>query len=519
MRLALLLMLASLYGTSDASILATGRLKTKNESNEEVKGSQTLQPRSGSMLADLLNSGRIREESKTASKKQIVAGLQLSNNANVSTLQREIQHVVEFDVHQSEKHGHLVKRLAEPETKTEVECKLKVANGSVLKFYNRILYDKASAFTLNLTFPKFTNKSCVTSKSGIILPFQWIWVYRETLTFLSMPRSASIWSLGLLNLYYVNGPLEIEIEPEVPGICEDMQLEIGATASDLMIGHALGEMMRGLAMKYLRYNTSHWCYMNITYESESDISRTLDNNFFSVSPILQFVCCSYDLELESDMHVKCQDVHKYDSVWWGVPLGLGILMWLYFPLLFMKVNGKIHKEIKKSSIGNEEVDGSIVTVQVNAPVTNPANESNNSKDSIVFNDGKSPITAFSMVKSSVSKLVPQKRKNKSRIAIFVYSILTLIIPGIEVLIHYFFLLDYVQSLADNNISFGFLSVLAGWDKSKNCKLSIFGGPIIALSVYLVVGWILLLSPKVLANQIYRGVCDSSENTKSILCIS
>ena len=47
----------------------------------------------------------------------------------------------------------------------------------------------------------------------------------------------------------------------------------------------------------------------------------------------------------------------------------------------------------------------------------------------------------------------------------------------------------------------------------------FGGPILALCLYLVVGWILLLSPKIMANQIYRGVCDSGETTKSILCIS
>ena len=104
-------------------------------------------------------------------------------------------------------------------------------------------------------------------------------------------------------------------------------------------------------------------------------------------------------------------------------------------------------------------------------------------------------------------------------AIFICSILTLIIPGIEVLIHYIYLFDYIQSLAKDNISFGFTSVLAGWDKAKQSKLSIFGGPIIAIGIYLVVGWILMLSPKILANQIYRGVRDSSEKTKNILGIS
>ena len=238
----------------------------------------------------------------------------------------------------------------------------------------------------------------------------------------------------------------------------------------------------------------------------------LNNNFFSVSLILQFVCCSYDLALDNEMDVKCQDEHVYDSVWWDVPLGLGILMWLYFPLLLMTVSGK-------SSTANEGVDRSSVIVQVNGPVTILDNAPYNKKNNIVFNDGKSPITAFSMIKSSVSKLVPQKQKTKSRMAIFVYSILTLIMPEIEVLVHYINLFDYIQSAAENNISFGFSSLLAGWKKSKDSKFSLFGGPVIALCLYLAVGWILMLSPKIMANQIYRGVCDSSERTISILCIS
>ena len=227
----------------------------------------------------------------------------------------------------------------------------------------------------------------------------------------------------------------------------------------------------------------------------------LNNNFFSVFSILQFVCCSYDLALDNEMDVKCQDVHGYDSVWWDVPLGLGILMWLYFPLLLMKVSGKIHKEIFKASTANEEVDRSSVIVQVNGPVIIPNNAPYNNENNIVFNDGKSPITAFSMIKSSVSKLVPQKQKTKSRMAIFVYSILFLIIPEIEVLVHYIYLFDYIQSAAENNISFRFSSLLAGWEKSKDSKFSLFGGPVIALCLYLAVGWILMLSPKIMANQI------------------
>ena len=47
------------------------------------------------------------------------------------------------------------------------KCQLTVAEKSVLKFYKRILYDKANAFTLNLTFPQFfyDSRKCVTARS------------------------------------------------------------------------------------------------------------------------------------------------------------------------------------------------------------------------------------------------------------------------------------------------------------------------------------------------------------------
>ena len=507
------LMVISLCRLTCADVLAQTRLIPKRESNEDISRNRVqFNCQNSSLLARLLYKGTVEN---AASENE----MQLSNFENLPLIDKARHHVNEFSTDErNEKPWNVTKRSVDVEPNNKANgCRLKVTDDSALRFAHRILYDKGSAFTLNLTFPSFTGDRNVTWKHGIVLPFQWVWVYQQTLAFLNMPRSASIWSLGLLDLYYEIGPLRIEIEPCNLCDCYNTKLEIGDNKTDHLIGQALGDMMRGLAMKHLQFNTSHWCYMNKA--SESNLSRALDNNFFSISPIIQFVCCHYDIEFDLNLRVKCQEIHEYDSVWWDVPLVLGILMWLYFPLLFMKVSGKIHKEILKSSVANEEVDRNSVNLQVDAPVITTNNVPKNNDNSIVFDDGKSPITVFSMVASSTSKFIPRQQKSKSRMAIFMYSILTLIIPGIEVLVHYIFLLDYIQSLADDNISSGFTSVLAGWDKAQKSKLSIFGGPVIAICAYLVVGWILMLSPKIMANQIYRGVCDSSEKTKSILSIS
>ena len=499
-------------GAACESIFDKARLEEKRESNDDVDLDWNRQRQNGSALAELLRPGTHRNA--VYDTEQTFTDSKLPKIVNATDVRRVNKQGEENNVfeHYEAKRKSVKRHTTQlgPDRNNN-DCRLKVANKSVVDFYNRILYNKSRAVSFNL---KFTVN--VAAKNGTILPFRWIWVYQQTLTFLNMPPTAAIWSLGLLALYNERSLFEIEIQPENATSCNRTTLEIGEPVTDYMMGKALGNMMRDLAMKYRQYKTSNWCYRNKTNESNSGFLQAMDNNFFSVSPIMQFVCCAYDLERDFNMNVTCQNVHVYDSVWWEVPLGLGILMWLYFPLLFMYVNGLVHKAILKSSTANDEVDAR----SSNGPgVVNASDQNDGDKQSTVFDDGNSPITIFSMIKSPLSKLLPRKQKNKSRIAIFMYTIFTLILPGIEVLVHYIFYFDYVQSLADNNISLGFSSVLAGWDKSKDAKLSIFGGPIIAVCLYLIVGWVLLLPPKIMAHQVYRGVCDSNEHTKSILLIS
>ena len=171
---ALWLMMICLCGPIGACILNTERIKLKRESNEDfkIKSGQYLKCQNGSMLAGFLNTGAIP---KAAPEEQNLADMELSNIANVQHMVKARQRVMDYNVNKkNEKQWVSVKRSYEQETKTITpECKLKVAKKSVLRFYNKILYEKRSAFTLNLTFPTLTSQRNVTSKSGTILSFQW----------------------------------------------------------------------------------------------------------------------------------------------------------------------------------------------------------------------------------------------------------------------------------------------------------------------------------------------------------
>lgn len=393
------------------------------------------------------------------------------------------------------------------------DCQLYVSPTSVQMFNKRVLYQHANFLTLKI---KFSNGLNVTWLAGVILPMTWIWVYEDTKTILNMPHEAGVWSLGLLDLYH-KGPVDVVITNGSEA-CKYYLFSIGKNTTDAMIGDALANMTNDIALRELRYNTSSWCYMKRAKRSGSRIFKSFDHNLFSVSPSLQYVCCAYTLEIHPKRRVKCSHVHNYDSVWWDVPLVVGILMLLFFPLQFLKLTGKLHEAIKKSSVKdtteNERADA---PEQCGGESIRPANEPGRQNHKFIYYNGKSPITAASVVYSSVSNLMPAKQSTKSRVAIFVWPLMTLIIPGIEVLTYYFFLYEYAKELAYNNMSFGFSSVLIGW-KAKDSKFSIFGGPFIALGLYVIIGWILMLTPKVMANQIYRGICERDSSIKSILCI-
>ena len=62
-------------------------------------------------------------------------------------------------------------------------------------------------------------------------------------------------------------------------------------------------------------------------------------------------------------------------------------------------------------------------------------------------------------------------------------------------------------------------MLSGWTGALESKLTIFGGPFVALTLYAVIGWILMITPENIANLIYLGMPEIKDNIKSILHVN
>ena len=386
-------------------------------------------------------------------------------------------------------------------------CSLKVKQETIEEFNDRVVSDGANVITLNLKFPKDTE---VNVMPGVILPFQWRWLYKPSLSYLQMPYPATVWSLGLL--YPHNGePLDVELQNP-----SCLSFTIGEEDTDGAIGEALGEMTLGIIKRDTRYTGNHWCYMRKIQCGCNELMSFFSDNFFNTRGLLEYVCCKFDSDMYNSS-VKCDDIHRYDSMWWNVPIVIGTFMFFHFPLLFLKVTGMVHEAIKKSSktVSNKSQHDTQMHDQVSEStklIDGPR------KKDIVYLDDNTPVTASSLIVPILLLMLPKKQSSKSRIAIVIWSLITLILPAIELILYKIYLFDYVSDLAKNDIAFGFSSMLVGWDAHR-LQFTIFGGPYIAVGLYLILGWILMLSPKVMVDQLYYGIPDGDTGAKSILTIN
>ena len=116
---------------------------------------------------------------------------------------KKVKKVWKTSVKQTNVNGKRSKR--SEEISDEDMCQLQVRQNTMEAFHARVMYDKVDALHLNF---KFAEEIKLSTVPGLILPYQWRWVYQETLSYLRMPYAAVVWSLGLL--YIHNGePLDV----------------------------------------------------------------------------------------------------------------------------------------------------------------------------------------------------------------------------------------------------------------------------------------------------------------------
>ena len=197
-------------------------------------------------------------------------------------------------------------------------------------------------------------------------------------------------------------------------------------------------------------------------------------------------------------------------------------MLLFFPLVFLKTIGRVHKNnILESPLTLEKTSSTskLVPNSSGRPEFTIIDMHDLVENDYIYDNGKAPITATSTMLSGFSFLLPVKQSSKSRLAMFTFSMLTLVLPALEFVVCYVFVYDYTVDLANNNISIGLSGLVIGWE-AKRMKFTIFGGPFIAIGLYLVIGWILMSIPKSMADHLYIGnVNASSEISNTSLNLS
>lgn len=385
------------------------------------------------------------------------------------------------------------------------KCKLSVTDDSKISFTNSISKHAFNFVYLKLVFLNFS----VNETRKVINKENWIWTYKGeggAHQFLFLPGDFGYLSFGLLWLQTHRKPLTIHINET--GNCHN--LTVGQLETDQLIGQALGEMTSTIASVKDAYNSSYWCYTK-RYWIRSAFVYSACKNLVCSFQTLDYTCCKYHKSFSNKTReVICGlDHYEFGALWWMLPIVLGHICWSFYPILLAKVainTKKISINIKRRK----------KPLNLRSDIRKELNNSdegieNKIKDQFIYVDSPNPITFVSTI---CSPLYGCRFEGPviSRVLRLWIIFLPMTLSTIRVIADYNFARDVVIGAVNKSAHVGFSSIIAGPNQAREHFLKIFGGPHVALSIYILFGCFMIALPSnledVLESGLLYGVKDS-----------
>ena len=381
-------------------------------------------------------------------------------------------------------------------------CSLAVDGNSKNDFSMTVLKGKYNFVHLKLNFVNFTVK-----EGKYVIDYKsWIWTYKGEnggYQYLYLPLSFGYLSFGLLWAYTLVDPITVEIQSN--GTCDN--LTSGGDA-DVKIGEALGDMTEHIASVTDAYSRSYWCYTKrlnlwgaLWYICE---------NVVCPYQTYEYRCCKFIVDpLTNSRRVECSYKHYYlAAVWWLLPILLGNILWIYFPILLTFISCKI------SSVSGLRLKRNTEMEDVSA------NDFDNgqAEECVCLSKDSFPVT-FLETMSQPFLICNFRGGLCSRLLRSTIILLPVTILTIELLIHNSFGGSRIKAYVEKGALLGFSSLLAGFKSANKYFLVIFGGPYIALSLYFICGSILIQLPKDFETFLEKGLSSFNGLGSSPLTLS
>ncbi|XP_052803716.1 uncharacterized protein LOC128233883 [Mya arenaria] len=384
------------------------------------------------------------------------------------------------------------------------KCNISVTRRSVNRF-RHLVYREQSNYVYLKLIPALESGITLTKGKWIISENIWIWTFwgkEGAVEFLKWPREFGVWSMGLLYEYVYREPIEITLKRD-HGNCSN--LEVGNKNDDQIIADALLNLsLEMMSLNKDKYGPSYFCYAKRKIIEPYILCKHI------VCPIegVTHSCCNYVYNQSKGGRVmQCKEVEfDYDDTWWIYPSVVSIVLFIYSPIFFMFVlykcserkTGRIRLSVLQELVGN-----------INTEPDDSETHEHDPEECILFEDVKHvtlqnticmPFTAFKSDSVCLTNCFNCLVK-------LITPVLSLFVIGMQIFVDYNLLYGFVIDCVDSGVPMGFRSILTGYRKSKHNFLPYVGGPYVALSCYVGVTWVMVVSTSSISRLLCNAVAE------------
>ena len=288
------------------------------------------------------------------------------------------------------------------------------------------------------------------------------------------------------------------------GVCNNLT---SGNKTDAMISEALGEMTGDIAVVDDVYNSSHWCYY--ARIKVTGIVKFLCENLVCLYQTYEYRCCKYKINImTTERNVKCTPEHYHlGTVWWTLAAYLGDLAWLYFPFLLTYFAHKLSNATKPLRAETLEMGN----------VLNSSSE-HITEDFVFLHKDKYPISFLDTLRQALC-FFNVKNTILSRLLRFMIILSPLAILMTKILLAFHYNGDLIKAATSKGAFLNFNTLLVDFQLAKKAYFIIFGGPHVAVSLYILLSCIFIQIPRNLESFLARGLLNCKSLSLSPLTLS
>ncbi|XP_062585944.1 uncharacterized protein LOC134247628 [Saccostrea cucullata] len=396
------------------------------------------------------------------------------------------------------------------------ECWFSVSESTQKRFLHEVAQNSYSLVNFVLRFENVSSKQ-INETRCVIQGNKWTWTFpgpKGSRQYLNWPLGYRVWSLGLLD---VNTLEHFSVPLSVHGNC---QIQYGANETTQRISLALANLTDYL-VSYTKdgdvngmaeyYNQSYWCYRERIF-IKSHALYLLCLNVICPVEAMGYRCCRWKWNFLAKTRIlECSGTYlKYRKIGWKLPFVLGLVLYMYFPLILVWFLKYVHEiTFRGSSSYHVFRNFSISDMEGHIQVAE-------NKESWIFYN---PVHIGTIITDAFNCCCVKCPIWTSRIVRITFFFVSISIIALKVLLHGLMQYNDIVASVKKGVPKDFQSMLAGYELSSKNFLRVFGGPFVACLLYAVCFILSTCVPSDLATFLAKGLVENKNEVESPLKIN